>query len=604
MKKIKVFIKADSPLVITLGATTGMNHETLHYIPGAMLLGTFANLWRNNFFEANGFADADPRFQNLFLNGKVQWGNALPEDSKSNISVPIPLCFMKLKGHGGLAKEGKNSEAFVYNNLAISAEGDFDFNLLKKKYEEKFKAQFEQNNKHTPKPKKLSLGFMTNELEPHQVDVKENWSVHVALDTKRSAVDEKLFGYSSIVAGSRFVSEIYYEDCAKKDLLDLLKKCQFSAIHVGSSKSAGYGFASYSIDDKEESVLTTPTTLRKKDGATVISAHLISDYVARRSFETFKESIEKEFKEKLQVEKVELITDETFSSNGINSGFNGVWKLSRTARETLTLGSVITLKITGPFDSKDLPETIGGLKQEGLGRLIYDPCYLVKQSGSSLDPYVYVKNEDDVKTEELKKPAPKNQELISANEDSPMIKMLRQRAILRLVKENSQKIIYSEVFENFLADLKKKCKKEPSANQRGNLRVLFTYKNENYWLDEFFDKLGKTPGKQWLNTYARSPIEGVANIRIKNTSTSHQISVNTAENLSDIMTCLMDKNCFKNMYDNIIKKNIINKLTLVGGLPPTEDEKRLYLKLLHKATLLELLNAWDKAVRTDTKEEK
>ena len=40
-----------------------------------------------------------------------------------------------------------------------------------------------------------------------------------------------------------------------------------------------------------------------------------------------------------------------------------------------------------------------------------------------------------------KKPAPKNQELISANEDSPMIKMLRQRAILRLVKENSQKII-------------------------------------------------------------------------------------------------------------------------------------------------------------------
>ena len=70
------------------------------------------------------------------------------------------------------------------------------------------------------------------------------------------------------------------------------------------------------------------------------------------------------------------------------------------------------------------------------------------------------------------------------------------------------------------------------------------------------------------------------------------------------MTCLMDKNYFKNLYDSIIKKNIINKLTLVGGFPPTEDDERLYLKLLHKATLLELLNAWDKAVRTDTKEEK
>ena len=224
MKKIKVYIKADTPLVITLGQTFGMNHETLHYIPGAMLLGTFANLWRNNFFEGKGFADADPRFQNLFLNGKVQWGNALPEDSKSNISVPIPLCFMKLKGHGGLAHEEKDSEGFVYNKLAISNKGDIDFNLLKKKYEEKFKPQYEQNDKHIPKEKKLSFGFMTNELEPHLVEVKENWSVHVALDTKRSAVDEKLFGYSSIVAGSRFVSEIYYEDCAKNDLLDLLKK--------------------------------------------------------------------------------------------------------------------------------------------------------------------------------------------------------------------------------------------------------------------------------------------------------------------------------------------------------------------------------------------
>ena len=268
------------------------------------------------------------------------------------------------------------------------------------------------------------------------------------------------------------------------------------------------------------------------------------------------------------------------------------------------MGSVITLKITGPFDSKDLPESIGGLKQEGLGRLIYDPCYLVKQSSSSLDPYVYVKNEDDVKTAVLKKPASKNQELISANEDSPMIKMLRQRAIQRLVKENSQKIVYSKIFENFLADLKKNCKKEPSANQRGNLRVLFTFKNENYWLDEFFDKLGKTPGKQWLNNSAHSPITGVANIRFKDTSTSHQVCENRAESLSDIMTCLMDKNYFKNLYDSIIKKNIINKLTLVGGFPPTEDDERLYLKLLHKATLLELLNAWDKSVRTDTKEEK
>lgn len=42
MKKISLCLVAQSPLAITAGATTGVNHETLHYIPGTMLLGAIA----------------------------------------------------------------------------------------------------------------------------------------------------------------------------------------------------------------------------------------------------------------------------------------------------------------------------------------------------------------------------------------------------------------------------------------------------------------------------------------------------------------------------------------------------------------------------------
>ncbi len=537
----------------------------------------------------------------MFLNGKVQWGNALPQDSKGNITVPVPLCFMKLKGHGGLAKEGKESEAFVYNNLAINAANGFE--VLKQKYQEKFNPQFEQNKGHTPKSKKLGVGFMTTDIEPHGVDVKENWSVHVALGTKRSAVDEMLFGYSSIAAGSKFVSEIYYDESAQKDLVDLLQKCQSSSIHVGTSKSAGYGFASYSIVKFDEATLEPIANLRKSSEGTIISALLVSDYVTRRSFESFKESIESELKEKLNVQNIELVDDKTFSTNGINSGFNGVWKLSRTARDTLTLGSVLTFKVIGEFDVKNLPESIGGLKQEGLGRLVYDPCYLVKQSGSTLDPFVYVKNEDDIKEYQAKvTSSEKSYEFEKVNTDAPMIKMLRQRAILRLVKENSLKIVYSEIFGNFFEDIKNKCTKEPSANQRSNLRVLFTYEDESKWKDAFFDKLEKTPGKQWTGNYARSPIAGVANITTLHTSS--EVKENRSAYLSNIMTCLMDKSCFKDMYNKIVEKGILSDLSLVGGSQLSNDEEKLYLQQLHKATLLELLNVWDKAVRIAVKEGK
>ena len=67
MKSLLLRIQADSPLVITEKLTRGMNHQCLQYIPGNMLLGAFAQIWKKDFFKNGTLADDDPVFSKLFL---------------------------------------------------------------------------------------------------------------------------------------------------------------------------------------------------------------------------------------------------------------------------------------------------------------------------------------------------------------------------------------------------------------------------------------------------------------------------------------------------------------------------------------------------------
>lgn len=103
MKVIKLKLEALQPLVITDGTTEGQTHKTLEYIPGNMLLGALANVWKRN--NPNVAPDDSDEFNNLFLNSKVKWGHAFPLAGDEQ-TVPVPLCYQKLKNYGGLPSVG------------------------------------------------------------------------------------------------------------------------------------------------------------------------------------------------------------------------------------------------------------------------------------------------------------------------------------------------------------------------------------------------------------------------------------------------------------------------------------------------------------------
>lgn len=64
MKVIKLKLEALQPLVITDGTTEGQTHKTLEYIPGNMLLGALANVWKRN--NPNVAPDDSEEFKTSF----------------------------------------------------------------------------------------------------------------------------------------------------------------------------------------------------------------------------------------------------------------------------------------------------------------------------------------------------------------------------------------------------------------------------------------------------------------------------------------------------------------------------------------------------------
>ena len=104
LREFVLHLRAQEPLVVTDGSSEGMGHHILNYIPGSMLLGAFASVWREvHRIKRGEKADADPQFRSLFLTGEVSWGNAVPY-CLNQAALPVPLCYQYLKNYDSLPK--------------------------------------------------------------------------------------------------------------------------------------------------------------------------------------------------------------------------------------------------------------------------------------------------------------------------------------------------------------------------------------------------------------------------------------------------------------------------------------------------------------------
>ncbi len=533
MKVIKLKLEALQPLVITDGTTEGQTHRTLEYIPGNMLLGALAGAWKRN--NSNAVPDDSEEFSNLFLSSKVKWGHAFPLAGDEQ-TVPVPLCYQKLKNYGGLPSVGSHNAAksHVLNLSAITFDSDHKLNQIIEK-ESKWS---DVNPKEAIKLKKLDLGFMTSK-EKCQPDIRKTWNMHVAIGKNRTAADGQLFGFSALGKGTKFISEIYCDDSCEQSVKMLLDS--ISSLYIGHSRSAGYGKVS-------AKVLSCENAVPQKANSNTAKLFLLSGYISNKSWELPLDNLESELKKyfsNVNITKLNCLYDNL-------KGFNNLWSLPRKARQMLVQGSVIEIS----FDSviSPLPEAIGGSTNEGYGRITVNPDFLEAK-------FVDTANIEEDKEKSLS---------VTTLPQSSVLTILKTRAIHRIAKEAAVKFVSRGDIAAFICSQKKSS--GISAAQRGNLRNMISTFSQDQWLPAFEHVLDKDPGPgtQWKNSEGKSPFHD-----------------GKLYELSEIMKKFLDPDAFKEKF------NLPKEFSTLLGHQPNEVDEDIFFKEYYRQALLNMIKEWD-----------
>lgn len=551
-KIITVILKAEEPLVITDGSVESMAHETLKFIPGNMLLGAFVPVWKKD--HPKVVPDENDEFRALFLNGTVSWGHARPL-AGSEPTYPVPLSFRKIKGHDGLPKfnqEDKGdstpvnfyaSESTVDDEAADKTKGTTDVIF----------STYQKVNKNEALKYKRITGFMTKGC--CQPEIRQMWTMHTAISSERSVAEGQLFGYSAIAPDTAFSADILCQDDALfPKLKSILNKV--SKIKVGHARSAGYGLVAIKVDGERK---YASSSLNNE-----FCLYLSSSYIPKHSWERPLDALKNEIAQALQC-NVDFITERCSCGFEEIEGFNGLWRLPRRSRTAIIQGSVLKVKLNGN-PTGILPNALGGFTQEGYGSYMINPEFM-----QDICPKI-----------KFQRIAKKDQSISAPSKNSPLVKVMRRRAIMRLAHDYAVKFLDSKEITQFLDDVRGKSK--PSSSQRGNIRQLInTVTDHSLWLEWFKEILNKTPGEQWLNSDARWP---------------HIVYVACYQSLADIMQDLLNETRFKELFGSIssIDAKASKELFIVGGKLDDKEQKIFDLEY-HRQALLELLIVWDKAAR-------
>ncbi len=543
MEIIRMRLTAEEPLAITDGSSEGMGHRALPFIPGSMLLGALAMRWRALHPEV---ADPDScaAFCGLFITGAVEWGNAYPM-AGANATVPIPLCYQKVKNFPGLPSTATPKEdlgkARVFNTLAL--EGDDSLMQL-------CREEWGMGGDEFTKPKKLEPGFMDPK---HLVrpEIPMSWSMHVALSERRAAADGQLFGYSSICPGVSFCTEICcHDESLLQDLRQLLGSTP--SLRVGHSRSAGYGKVSVGP-------LSSAPATAQAIGGKAPTLFLLSDYIPSHSWLSPLKGLREDLAAALGANPDDLVIKPKKCSIAYSEiqGFNGLWRLPRRSRKALQKGSVLTFEAS-PALKGTLPCSMGACKAEGYGRILANPSFLSDRAAhpTALPESPHAGGEARPKVA------------------SALLPLVRRRASARLAHDMAVRLCATKPITDLVDSI---CKKQrPSSSQRGNIRgMVGSSGSDSGWLQSFQLILEKTPGKQWKNAEGQNPLGSPP-----------------YENLDVIMSTLLGADGFRTLSCKLLPE--LQQPQVIGGKLEGAELPDFW-QALHRNFILEFIKDWDRA---------
>ncbi|MCP5517578.1 MAG: hypothetical protein H7A45_10020 [Verrucomicrobiales bacterium] len=201
-------VKLLEDVILSARAATTGGHDCLDYLPGSVLLGAAAG----RLFKEPGFGPE------VFLSGKVRFGDGLPVASDDHLAWPVPLSFHFIKQEG---PEGKPISGLTDTRLAAE-----------KRARDKHQAQ----------------QFRTGHVTPdgRRIELEGDYLLKTRLDREKFGRprDRQLFEYETLHAGARFLASIEWDEndpALAAQVARIVQSLTTPGVRLGRSRSGQFG---------------------------------------------------------------------------------------------------------------------------------------------------------------------------------------------------------------------------------------------------------------------------------------------------------------------------------------------------------------------------
>lgn len=408
-KTLKFKCTLDSDLILSQTSSSEGNQKTLDFIPGNNFLGIVASQ-----LYQEGSADS----LDLFHSGKVRFGDAHPSiDGIRGLKVPASMYYPKL---------GSASEECYIHHLT-----NHNSKEIKAKQLKQCREGFYAFGETTGKP----------------VNIQKNFTIKSAYDSqKRRSKDSQLFGYESLAKGLVMFFEVESEltDEQNQQIVDAL----IGKRHIGHSRSAEFGLVTIEKKDYKEIESSKP------DSAT----DFVTIYADGRLIflNQYGEPTCQPTPEELGVDGGEIDWSKSQIRTFQYAPWNGKRHTYEADRWGIEKGSVFVVKMEGAH-CPDKSQYVGCYKNEGFGKVIYNPVFLSGDPNGSGKALFTLEDKE-------------YEEFASSNAPKPASNLI-DYLVSRKITVESNRTVYQTV-QDEVTLLEPYFKKGKFASQWGSIRSI------------------------------------------------------------------------------------------------------------------------------------
>ncbi len=311
--------------------------------------------------------------------------------------------------------------------------------------------------------------FKADEKKIYKKEVGTNYAIKSAYDyeTRRSK-DSQMYGYESMEEGLEFLFEVRLSENALKLEKKICEAFTEKVMRVGRSKTAQYGLVKISTADESQFPEYKKQDLNKDNLQIVYADSRLIFFDTETGLPTFRPTLEDlGFKDgEIAWEYCQIRTFQYAPWNGTRMTYDA-------DRCGIEKGSVFVIK-----GAESIPEqnVIGKFKNEGFGKVIYNPSFLEysdknNEKGVATWDFITEKPEDDTK------------DFDTTKTDNDLLNYLRERkefgVITRTILEKVNEFVkkHKSIFQG-----------ESFNSQWGNIRSIATANDEDKIYDALFKK--------------------------------------------------------------------------------------------------------------------